>query len=302
MNTLANTIGKIVQLIAEIGECEELNMTLEGVVINLTNLKSALSQPKEDTNQVSELVLPGTSEDEEDNITINTLYLRKKLIQDLESNFDRPRNWFSIVLLELKQKMKTHKIQGKMYENHYVFLTHSKIKNYFDNPQSITKQKIGRFQDWNIKDFIDHPIIKHCIKPLLKPGQDAITYIEDFDNRKILLEQLSSVPLLRFLPEDLKPYMIKIRLHIGTMDLQKTKIPYLSIFNFKQWDKTTKKTSNKGLKADTTYTWNWNGTPRGWKFGGLPADSIAVLCRKNGFIEDKKKYNYGDYAEWYLKL
>jgi hypothetical protein len=237
---------------------------------------------------------------------MGTLYLRKKLILDLESNYERPRNWFMIVLLELKQKMKTHKIRGRIYEKHYVFLTHSKIRNYFVNPQSSTQNKIEKFQDWNIKDFIDHPILKYSMKHLLKPGQDAATYIgENYENKKIVLGLLSNVqPDYKKVPADLKPYMIKIRFHISTMDLTKTPIHYDSIFNFKQWDKTTKKTSNKGLKADTTYTCtNWNGNPSGWSFGGTSADSLSYMCEQNGFKADKKKkYNYGDYAEWYLKL
>jgi hypothetical protein len=303
-----NTLAKIVQLIADIGECDELNMTLESVVINLTNLKSVLSQPKK---EVSELVLvePETDEeepetDEEDNVKLKTLYLRKKVILDLQSNFDRPRDWFAIVLLELKQKMKTHtiKMTARMYEYHYVLPTHPRVVYYFDyydatNPRHKKEYKI----QYSIRHYADHPVVKYLIQSNLRKGEDASSLLDDWERMRDITNRIHSH---KSVPDEIKPYLIRVRMSIGTMDLRQTPTPYSSILNLKPWDKATKKTSNKGLKADTTYNWTTDyGSTKGWKFGGISAGSLAGICKKNGLIEEKKKkYQYGDYAEWYMKL
>jgi hypothetical protein len=306
-----NTLAKIVQLIADIGECEELNMTLESVVINLTNLKSALSQPKK---EVSDLVLeeqpvaPEQSEtDEEDNIKLKTLYLRKKVILDLQSNYDKPRNWFAIVLLELKQKMKKYKNTGKMYKYSYVFATHPRIQNYLDfiKPNNYRK-KVYLFYSSLLTEFADHPIVKYGLQKYygrpLKEGEST-EVLENYEKREKLYNTMNQLQDYKFVPEDLRKYLIKIRVSIGSMDLTLTPTPYYSLINLKYWNKTTKKTSNKGQRADHTYSWANEYRWGGWQFGGISADDLWAICKKNGFVEEKKKkYQYGDYAQWYLKI
>jgi hypothetical protein len=309
-----NTLAKIVQLIADIGECEELNMTLESVVINLTNLKSALSQPKK---EVSDLVLEeqpvAPEQSEEDNIKLKTLYLRKKVILDLQSNYDKPRNWFAIVLLELKQKMKKYKNTGKMYKYEYVFATHPRIRSYLDfiKPNKYSK-KVYQFNSSLLTEFTDHPIVKYCVESYyLKTYakweniEPSTKILDDCVGREDIFKYMNEPQHYKSVPEDLRKYLIKIRLPIGSMDLTLTPTPYYSIINLKHWNKTTKKTSNKGLRADHTYSWVSESGYRwgGWRFGGISADDLWAICKKNGFVEEKKKkYNYGDYAEWYMKL
>lgn len=82
-------------------------------------------------------------------------------------------------------------------------------------------------------------------------------------------------------------------------------IPMHSHIYLKHWDKTTKKASLKGLKADTDKTRSWEGgSSYGWKFNGyIDADYIEYFCKQNGFKKEKgQKYYYGDYAMWMLKV
>lgn len=90
---------------------------------------------------------------------------------------------------------------------------------------------------------------------------------------------------------------------VKTMDLTKTPRDYYSVLNVKHWDATTKKTSNKGLVADTTYSYSADsGCRGGWTFGGLEAHSLKDMAILNGFpVVKKVKYQYGDYALWILK-
>jgi hypothetical protein len=116
-------------------------------------------------------------------------------------------------------------------------------------------------------------------------------------------------------------YPYKLRVLEKSLDYSRTPMNYRSIFNLKYWDKTTKLTSLRGLKANGdgwTYS-NSNKKSRmlGWTFGGLTAVDIEVWAIKNGFqkeiikVNNKgkknekthyKKYQYGDYAEYMCKI
>jgi len=96
------------------------------------------------------------------------------------------------------------------------------------------------------------------------------------------------------------PYIIKKRILRKTMNYKLTPRKYGDALNLKHWSKTTKNPTNKGLKADTTYTYH-NGSVKGWTFGGWDADSLKKFAKVNGFVFEKgKKYQYGDYAKWVL--
>jgi hypothetical protein len=95
-----------------------------------------------------------------------------------------------------------------------------------------------------------------------------------------------------------------------TLNYENTPFKYESVLNYKKWDKITKKTSLKGLKANTTWTWTEpkrdgeEGRARtgGWTFGGFCANSIEYNAVENGFKKKKgQKYNYGDFAEFLMK-
>lgn len=269
-------------------------------------------------------------------------YLRRKVIEEFKSKPVKKINWFKIVLIELKQKLiikrysysgiiDSPKYAGKMYDYKYVLPSHRRIMCYFDNPN--TNKKIVSL--YNIFEYISHPVIKYCINNTIKDvfdwnindtSEETIIKIRDILKTKkkytdMYYREFLDNNLFKLtytpdkIPTNIKPYLIKIRFEIGKMDFKQTPRPYYNPINLKWWDKTTMKTSNKGLKADTTYSWTDNdGTRGGWKFGGITSDDLENICITNGFILEKEistnkngkervkniKPQYGHYADWFL--
>ena len=88
---------------------------------------------------------------------------------------------------------------------------------------------------------------------------------------------------------------------MGNLNLKGRVIGYYDATNLKGWDKRTGKTSNKGLKADTTYSYtDGYGHSGGWVFGGIKAASLSGMMKKNGI--DTKGLSYGDMAKKLMKL
>jgi hypothetical protein len=97
-------------------------------------------------------------------------------------------------------------------------------------------------------------------------------------------------------------YVIKIRVVEKTLDYSGLNRRYYDATNIKHFDPNTFKTSNKGLKADTTWTYSTGDRSAGWTFGGIDAKDIERFAVKNGFKKEKgEKYVYGDYAIWILR-
>lgn len=115
-----------------------------------------------------------------------------------------------------------------------------------------------------------------------------------------------------------KQKVVVIKIKKSTIFYNKNVRHFLHPTNLKYWDKTTKKTSNRGLKADhyrNYYSYDGKERTNGWSFGGIKIDDIKDFCRnngyktfdKNGLIKDEKtlnkeykKYTYGDMADWIL--
>jgi hypothetical protein len=97
-------------------------------------------------------------------------------------------------------------------------------------------------------------------------------------------------------------FVIKIRVVEKTLDYAGLNRRYYDATNIKHFDPTTFKTSNKGLKADTTWTYTSGDRTAGWTFGGIDAKDMERFAVKNGFKKEKnEKYVYGDYAIWILR-
>jgi len=116
-------------------------------------------------------------------------------------------------------------------------------------------------------------------------------------------------------------YSIKKRYCFLTLDYAGSIIPKHSILRLKNWNKTTKTPTNKGLKAiKHIYSKSDYETDSYWNFDNyITVDYLNDLCRKNGYDFNKKakhkmingkeklvikydKVEYGTLAEWYLKL
>ena len=97
-------------------------------------------------------------------------------------------------------------------------------------------------------------------------------------------------------------FVIPVRKAYKKLDYKGEMRKLWSPLNLKYWDKNTMKTSNKGLKADTTWSYV-SDNKCGWTFGGIKAYDLEWFCLKNGFKKEKgKKYQYGDYANWFLHI
>lgn len=269
-------------------------------------------------------------------------YLRRKVIEEFKSKQVKSVNWFNIVLIELKRKLilkrysysglsDTPKYDGKMYKYDYVMPSHKKIRYYFDNPE--TNKKAYTLFDNMIIEYIKHPVISYCIKTTISDiynwdindlSDTTINQIKDILKTKkkwtdktykeILCNKLYKEKYnIKDVPDYMKSRLIKIRFEIGKMDLKQSPVYYYNPKNLKYWDKKTMKTSNKGLKADTTYSWSDDYSRGGWTFGGISADDLERICVINGFKIEKeiriknekeklknKKYKYGEFANWFL--
>jgi len=261
-------------------------------------------------------------------LNISYYHLHRKVIDELNANPVKEIKWFNIVLIELRQKLNSMMYEygkrlnyptykGEMYCYKYVLPSYIKVKWYFKNEYDISP--VYRLFENSFTDHIKHPIVSYFIKTCIKDIYDwdydysditihkikqilkyKINSTETYNERvyKKLNEKYNNINDIH---SSIKDYLIKIRIKIGSMDLKKTQRHYYSPLNLKYWDKTTLKTSNKGLKADTTYSWSDEYSRGGWTFGGITSNDLEKCCVYNGFIkEKKKKYQYGDYANWYL--
>jgi hypothetical protein len=104
--------------------------------------------------------------------------------------------------------------------------------------------------------------------------------------------------------QEFKDAGIKIwsrKVEMGRLSLNGRVTSYYDVTNLKGWDKTTGKTSNKGLKADTSYTYtDGYGNSSGWTFGGIKAGDLCEVMKKNNI--DSKGMRYGDMAVKLMKL
>jgi hypothetical protein len=242
-------------------------------------------------------------------------YNRREVIRQLKNTPAKKIDFFKIVLIELKQKMyhmvnfcyskfDYPKYKGKMYSNRYVLPSHEMMARK-EGDKANSDIAIYKIPTYMVCHHLEHPIVKSIIDNLNKGKVPNQTYWEN--NKSLILEKLKKD---FYNPEktqlSLLPYLIKVKAHIGTMDYAKIRRPYSCPLNIKKYNHTTGKTSNRGLKAvdyDTySYVKGWC-IYRQWAFGGITCDDIEKLCVENGLKKIKgKKYQYGDYAKFYMSL
>jgi hypothetical protein len=264
--------------------------------------------------------------------TKRTLFNR--VVKELKEREYKPMKLLSMVLLELKNKLNKmlykgvqNKLpypiySGDMYGYKKVYATNRKIKYYFNHYHRAEK-KAYCICESELFDYINHPLINWLVRDTIKnaygwDGKDCseskLKEIKEVLNTKkphhgrtyrdILHDRMyKDVADYRHTPSYLHGYIKRVRYVIGNMKYNTSNFHYLSVLNLKHYDPKTKKTSNKGLKADTTYSWSDDYNRGGWVFGGLKAGSLENICELNGFKKEKgKKYQYGDFAEWYMKI
>lgn len=242
-------------------------------------------------------------------------YNRREVIRQLKNTPAKKIDFFKIVLIELKQKMYNMvnffpykldypRYKGKMYSTRYVLPSHEMMARK-EGDRANSNIAIYKIPTYNVCHHLEHPIVKAIIDDLNKGKVPNKTYWDK--NQQLILHKLKKD---FYNPKDtqpsLLPYLIKVKAHIGTMDYAKSRRPYESPLNIKKYNQTTGKTSNKGLKAVDWDTYSYvNGwcVHRQWSFGGITCDDIERLCVDNGLKKKKgKKYQYGDYAKFYMSL
>lgn len=190
----------------------------------------------------------------------------------------------SLLALELKQHLKTlRKLEGKMYRTAY----------------------IHKFNDIHRHKYIPRDVIM--------TDSVILSQFTKYFKKEISSEEAKNIYLKRygecrkqiefwneFRPRKEEGYTIRVRKVIGSMDYSQSIVSKYSYVNIKQYDKKTRMVTTRGQKADTSYSWFYDGKKGGWKFLGLESGELRQFALNNGCKETKLKY--GDYANFMLNL
>jgi hypothetical protein len=217
----------------------------------------------------------------------------------------KSRKW-GFVMLELKQLMKTKKLNGKIYNYYYIKPTHPDVKNYYGKTYS-DRYKCPYYQR-DITEIYNYENKKYYKMDKTDDRVLPFNCIYEYNNSSHPAEIRN---MIKSISKDMKPdynkqtgYIIRKRFLYKTLDYNLSNNSNHHPTNLKYWDKTTMKTSNRGLKATNAYTYeNYDGNACGWTFGGISSDDISKLCCDNGYKKVKGvRPQYGDYANWYLHI
>lgn len=200
----------------------------------------------------------------------------------------------SLMLCDLKRWIEFKKLHNHL--NNLVY--NGRIKTNYIYWVSELHPIIYNAYNWKRSDILNTKF----------PKKDDETY-DEYEKRKSNFQHLihkadQGHPLTGpYYKDGEKLIWIKLRVVSHTLNYEYVKPYNYDATGLKHYNPTTKKTSNKHLIAVKYYgSVNYQGRKCGWEFGGITAHSIERFCIQNGFVkEKKKKYQYGDYAEWMLK-
>jgi hypothetical protein len=247
--------------------------------------------------------------------TLGDYVRRKAVIEELKGKEVMTIRPFSIVILELKKKLKQLNSYlgepiygGKMYETRWVYPFHKKVQWYYKGIMNWEWQGSGEFIN-----RMDLPEFQEAFKSFLNSIYYNNKDPEPEEIKTIIKKwygdvKFADVRNTQFYKK-FSCKLFKMRVVIGTMNYTTPANQYYHPTNLKRWDKVTKKTSNAGLKADTTYSWSDEFSRGGWTFGGITIADLERLYRVNNGLKpnatkdasgNKITLKYGDYAEWYL--
>jgi len=245
------------------------------------------------------------------------------------------KKYHQFLMLELKQYIKNRftdycgelkvKYNGACYKYKYLKPTNKKIKGYYNATATLSNGNVIRNNineysgDW--LRYTNIPAVRQFYKNETEPKKEGEpewkeptqkefeewcnTKRNQYTSRKNREELNNNLQLESDKPTE--DCWIKVKYCYKKRDYTAIRLPYYSVLNFKKWSATTGKSSLKGLKADTTWTYtNSSSTGRdrtsGWTFGGTSADDMRTLAKWNNYPEVKgKKAEYGDYAKWIWK-
>jgi len=217
----------------------------------------------------------------------------------------KSRKW-GFIMLELNEKNKDKKLNGKIYNYYYVKPTHPNVKQYYGKTYS-DKYKCPYYQQdiTNIYNYENKKYNKQDITDIKLLQNDSINEYINSSHTTEIRNMITAVS------KDMNPnynkqtgYIIRKRFLHKTLDYKQSNNSYYHPSNLKYWDKTTMKPSNRGLKSTNAYIYEtYKGNPCGWTFNGISSDDLSKLCYDNGFKKVKGvRPQYGDYANWYLHI
>jgi hypothetical protein len=212
--------------------------------------------------------------------------------------------------IPLYKKENEPRYTGNVYGYEYIRKTNPKCKYYNKILDSNLYSQINAMlilADKDAKcDFIKKYNAFHkCLIPIteLEPYMNA-EFIRDFIRNPQVKYRFDDWRKETSDYKDIQGFDVKIKKIVKKLDYSQSYQSYFSISNLKYWNKHTHKTSNKGLTAFNMWSYeNENHRRAGWSFGGIKVGCLEDLCINNGFKKEKgTKYQYGDYAEWYLHI
>jgi hypothetical protein len=241
--------------------------------------------------------------------------------------------YHQFLMLELKQYMVKRftkswgkmeiNYTGKCYNTFWIGNENKKVK-YFKRNINVNYNMID-YNFYNVSGYESEPEILYNIMPQFK----SLLYKEFNNKRTDKKEQPDREPTTKEIREIWGKYGVSksIVANLNLLSIKKTKTQYIpikrccktldysksvfgaySVVNLKYYNNITKKTSNLHLKATDIWTWcdddeKNKHTKTSWCFGGIKVDDLKTLCVKNGYnAKDVKKKQYGELAEWYVKL
>lgn len=232
--------------------------------------------------------------------------------------YEKKSRKMGFLMLELRDYLKKYKntygnivFTGNIYEYCYIRKTNDKAKKYYKDVGSYYIGKLILKENYSIKYFINlYNLRKEKENKIteLEPHMDENFIDEYFRNGVGVKDKSNMISYLNDYYDKYNEelgYVIRKKYIHKTLDYKGYVSGYYNPRNLKYWDKTSMITSNKGLKAISIWTYaDKNYKCRGnWRFGGITAGDLEIFCKINGFKKEKgKKYQYGDYANWFLHI
>jgi hypothetical protein len=213
----------------------------------------------------------------------------------------------------------------KMYETRYVLPFSHKVRDYYINNEYNPNihwhtKRINIVRKDKLKQIRDLPEVKYILDKIKKEIEWKLKYEKEYKDSNLTTESFIEKYIFgerydggidrqldnymnekySYIPKSAKhlPW-VKIKVCIGEMNIRSSYTPNWSPLNYKSWGANGKCT-NKGLKADTTYSWFSDGQKGGWTFGGMTASELDHYCKGNKISTKGKTYR--DLAIEYMKV
>lgn len=229
--------------------------------------------------------------------------------------YEKKSRKMGFLILDLKDYIKKYMnnygdivFKGNVYKYQYIRKTNTRVKNYYKDLGCYRNIYKLILQDkYATNYFIKlYNLKKKTELTELEPNMDY-NFIYEFlnleDSKEVKKMMIDYLDATSDKYDEQEGFVLRVKYLYKKLDYKGIMRRYWSPSNLKYWNKTTMVVSSKGLKADTTWSYSDKNYRGGWRFGGITAVDLEHFCKKNGFKTEKgKKYQYGDYANWFLHI